>query len=211
MLNLIIEVVFSVLIVLWVLQVNQFLIKNKNIREFIINHSIVHPNSITVFRVLLGFIAMWLYYYWFELTWVLLYVFSVILDATDWVIARGCSLSWELWKSLDPLADKVVYFVALLYFWFIWKLSLVLIFIFVWIDVLWQFSRILLKKFNADTKANIFWKVKTTIVFTLIFYLMVVENKNLFEVDVFYNNVFLILWIVFAILSVVFKLVGVKK
>ncbi len=203
--NLIIEVILSSIIVYWTIYLSNFFVRNKKSRKFIVNHKIFHPNQISIFRVFLSFIAMFLFYYGMETLAVLLFVFSAILDATDWIIARWCNLQSELWKSLDPLADKIVYCVALLYFAFMSKINLYLVFVFIIIDILWQFSRILLDKLKMEKKANIYWKVKTSFVFILVFFLMVFESKWLFEIDVFYNNLLMIVWIAFAVLSIVFK------
>lgn len=205
--TLIIEIIFSGLIVLITLYLSNYFVKNEKSKTFIIKHNFIHPNQISIFRVFLWIFALWLFHFWFETFWILLFVFASILDATDWIIARWCNLTSELWKSLDPLADKIVYIIPLFYFSIIWKISLFLVIIFVIIDILWQFSRILLDKLKLEKKANIYWKVKTIFVFTIILYLMIIENKWLFNIDLFYNNLLLIIAIIFAILSIVFKFV----
>jgi len=209
--NLIIEIISSFFVVIFTLWSTHFLLKKEKYRKVIKNNKIFHPNYISYFRVPLWFIAIVLFHYEFHLISIILFTFAAITDAIDWMIARACNLTTELWKSLDPLADKLVYFAPLIYFWIIWKINLYLVITFVIIDTLGQFSRILLKKLKLETSANSYWKFKTTFVFILIYYLMILENKNLFEIDIIYNNILMIFWLIFAILSIVFKFIPNNK
>lgn len=209
--NLIIEIILSFVIVFWTLYLSNYFVKNKTSRQFIINNKIIHPNQISIFRVILSIIALLIFNYYSAEIGILLFVFASILDATDWIIARWCNLTTELWKSLDPLADKIVYFIPLLYFWFLWKINLFLVFIFIFIDILWQFSRLILDKLNIEKKANIYGKIKTTFIFIIIFYLMIIDSKNLFVIDILYSNFFIIIGIILSVLSIVFKFIKLKK
>ena len=114
--NLIIEIIFSLLIIVDVLYFSHYFVKNKKTKQIIKNNKIFHPNSISYFRIPLGFISMILLCYGFETSAVLLFVFAAITDASDGIIARGCDLVTKKGKWLDPLSDKLVYFAPLLYF-----------------------------------------------------------------------------------------------
>lgn len=204
---LLLEIFLSLFIIFFVYFWTKFLLRYEKVKTFIISHRFLHPNSISYFRIPLWVLSIIFFYYDYEILWVCLFSFAVITDAIDWMIARSCNLTSELWKSLDPLADKLVYFAPLIYFWFIWKINFYLVILFVLIDTLWQFSRIILKKLKLETKANNYWKFKTVFVFVLIFYLMIIENKNLFISDIFYNNLLMSFAIFFALLSIIFKFI----
>lgn len=209
--NLITEIIFSLLIIVDVLYFSHYFVKNKKTKKIIKNNKIFHPNSISYLRMPLGIFSMILLYYGFETSAILLFVFAAITDASDGIIARGCDLATKKGKWLDPLSDKLVYFAPLLYFWIIWKINLILVVIFVFIDVLGQFSRILLKKVKKEWSANIYGKIKTTFVFILIFYLIIFENKHIINISDTYNDICMWIAIMFWILSLVFKFIPNKK
>jgi len=204
---LIVEMILSILIVFFTIFITKELLKNKNVKEVIVKNKIFHPNSISIYRIPMWLLSIILFYYDYEILSIVLFTFAAISDAVDWMIARECNLTSELWKSLDPLADKLVYFAPIIYFWIIWKLNIILVIVLILIDTLWQFSRIILKKLKLDSKANNYWKFKTTFIFILIFYLMVLENKGYINIEPIFNNILLIFSIIFAILSIVFKFV----
>lgn len=179
------------------------LVKHPRTRQYIIDHWWLHPNAISAFRVPAALFALVLYHFWYTMTWTVLYVIVAVLDATDGIFARGCNLVSERGKSLDPLADKVTYFMPLLYFWYLGDMSVLLVWVFIIIDTLGQFSRVILKKFNLQTQANIYGKLKTTLVFVFIFTLMLVHPN----VNVELNNWIMWVIILFAILSIVFKVI----
>lgn len=208
---LIIEIISSILIVIIVLYTTKFVVKNKKSRKYIQDHTFLHPNSISYFRIPLWLLSIILYHYWFEFSSIMIFVFASITDASDWIIARWCNLITHKGKSLDPLADKLVYFSPLLYFWYIWKIHIALVIIFIVIDIFWQFSRLLLNKFKNQTWANLYWKIKTIFIFILIFYLMIFENKNIIDIKTFYINIFMLIWIIFALLSIIFKFIHKKQ
>ncbi len=140
-------------------------------REWIRRFRPLHPNSISVIRMPMGLIAVWLAtmgwwtaaIYWFS--------FWMITDLTDGTIARKCDLVTESGKWLDPLSDKCMYFPALIFFSMpgvlrtplpvAWIIALLVI------DVIGQASRLFIQK----KAANSFGKGKTaliTILLTLI-------------------------------------------
>lgn len=206
-----VELIISLLIVLITIFWTKKILKNNKARKIIVKNKFLHPNSISYFRIPLWLIAILLFHYWYEIIWVSLFTFASITDAVDWMVARACKLTTELWKSLDPLADKLVYFSPLLYFWIIWKINLYLVISFIVIDIAWQFSRIILKKLKLETKANHYWKFKTTFIFILIFYLMIFENKEFINLNLVINDILILFWIIFAILSILFKFIPNKK
>lgn len=205
MIILIIEILFSLLIVFLTLFITKILLKKEKIKLYIINHKFLHPNYISYYRIPFWVISVFLFNYYYETVAILFFTFFAITDAVDWMIARECKLFTEWGKSIDPLADKLFYFAPIIYFWLIWKLNIYLVLVFIFIDILWQFSRILLKKLNLELKANNYWKIKTTFVFIIIYYLMIIENKNFINIDNLLNNFLLFIAIIFALLSIIFK------
>lgn len=205
--TLIIELIISVFISVSIFFWSKYLVTIASVRSFIVRNKVFHPNSISYFRIPLWFFAILLFHYEYEILAILLFTFAAITDAVDGIIARSCNLCTDLGKSLDPLSDKLVYFAPILYFWFIWKISLILVLSFVILDTLWQFSRVLLKKMNLETKANNYGKFKTTFVFILIFYLMIFENKDFINSEIFYNNILMWFALFFAFLSILFKFI----
>jgi phosphatidylglycerophosphate synthase len=98
------------------------------------------------------------------------------------------------------MADKIVYFLPLLYFWFVWKINMILLILFIIIDSIGQISRIFLKKMQKETKANIFGKVKTIFVFTFLFYFFLVER--FFVMPSIISSLFLVLFSVLSLFSI---------
>ncbi len=207
--KLIVEIIFYILIVFWTLEATKYVVNNK--KEFVRKCKLLHPNSISILRIPISVLWIYLFAIWHDFFWIALFVFASITDASDWIIARKCWLATELGKSLDPLSDKIVYFVPLIYFAFLWKISFYLVATFLIIDTFWQFSRIILKKLQLETKANSYWKFKTAFVFILIFYLMTFEKTFPNFFPDFLNNILMILVIIFAILSIIFKFIPWKK
>ena len=128
MTTIIIELIISTIIVFFTLYLTHYLVRTH--KNLIIKNEISHPNSISIIRMPLSFIAIYLFHLWYEILWVSIFVFASITDASDWIIARWCRLVTKYWKSLDPLSDKVVYLFPLAYFTYLWKISVILFFIF---------------------------------------------------------------------------------
>ncbi len=197
----------SVMIAVSVYYISIALVKNPKTNTYIKNHAWLHPNSISFIRLPLACIAISLYHFWYRDAGIWLYVFTAILDATDGIFARWVWLVSTFGKSLDPFIDKLTYFIPLIYFALQGNISPVLVFIFIIIDTAGQFSRVILKKYNIPTQANIFGKLKTTFVFLFIFYLMLaLPNESLEK-----NNIAIIIAILFALFSIVFKAIPLKK
>gem|GEM_PF-1298186 len=77
--------------------------------------------------------------------------------------------------------------------------------IFIFIDSVGQFSRIFLKKMQKETKANSFGKVKTTLVFIFLFYFFLLER--FFIIPSIISSIFLILFSLLAVFSLVRKVI----
>ncbi|MCK5686708.1 CDP-alcohol phosphatidyltransferase family protein [bacterium] len=129
-------------------------------REWIKKTWWMHPNSLCIMRIPNGFITILLWYkvnptfasLWFSL--------FMITDLTDGTIARKCDLGTPKGEWLDPLSDKFMYLPVLAMFAWQGYLSVTLVVIFSIIDIIGQFSRLIVKK----KAANSFGKAKTTMV-----------------------------------------------
>lgn len=205
MIQSILEIIFLALWSYLSIFLVQAITKNEKGKKYIQSHHIFHPNTISFIRVPVAICAFILYFYGYYYSAIILYTFAVVSDAIDGIIARNCKLETPLWKSLDPLSDKLVYFIPILYFAFLWKFSLIWAIIFIVIDTFWQFSRILLDKLQMETKANIWGKVKTTFVFLFVFYLMILEWK--FWGSIMTHNFWIWISIILALFSIIFKFV----
>jgi len=202
------KIFISIVVSIITIYITNYLVKSEKIKLIIKKNIYFQANAISYYRMPLSLFSVLIFVFFNELIWLAIYVFSVVTDYSDWVIARSCNLESEKWKSLDPFSDKVTYFIPLFYFAFIWKIALFLVIIFFIIDFLWQFSRILLKKLKKETKANYFWKIKTSFVFILIFLLMIKDDNFIVYLNF---NLLLIFSIIFAILSIVFKFYDFKN
>lgn len=147
------------------------MVSNEGGRKWIRSHSFMHPNAISIIRIPMGLICMFVWRYaqahdnilLMEIT-LLWFAFWMITDITDGTIARGCELVTESGKWLDPLSDKCMYFPIVFMFsqwgdipkgWMIALLT---------IDALGQSSRL----FSKKKAANYFGKAKTALITTLL-------------------------------------------
>jgi len=190
-----------------IIYITKRILEIEKIKEKIIKNKFLQPNFISIFRVFICLLWLIIYIYIDILFWMMLFALWRILDFVDWEIARKCNLQTELWKTLDPLTDKISYFLPIIYFAFIWYFNIILVIILFLIDFWWQFSRNILKKLNKETKANNFWKIKTSLIFIFIFTIFIFQNK----INNFYYDIFLYLIIFFALLSIIFKFFSYKN
>ncbi len=120
----------------------------------------MHPNALCVMRIPNGFFTILLWYkvnptfasLWFSL--------FMLTDLTDGTIARKCDLGTPKGEWLDPLSDKFMYLPVLAMFAWQGVLPVSLVVLFSIIDIVGQFSRLIVKK----KAANSFGKAKTTMV-----------------------------------------------
>jgi CDP-diacylglycerol--serine O-phosphatidyltransferase len=101
-------------------------VKKTASRQYIIRHSkILSPNIISITGAFLGVLSAWLY---FVLNapglGVFLFMISWALDGVDGIVARGCGLTSERGRELDPLMDKIRYFAILPFIWYDRELAL---------------------------------------------------------------------------------------
>jgi CDP-diacylglycerol--serine O-phosphatidyltransferase len=133
-------------------------------REWVRRTPLLHPNGISLLRMPMGLVSVWMAQMgWWEVA-TLFFAFWMISDITDGTIARNCDLETESGKWLDPLSDKFMYFPALLYCAVAANVRLPLpwcwVTAFLLLDALGQASRLVIRK----QAANYFGKAKTAFV-----------------------------------------------
>lgn len=144
------------------------LTKSAGGRRWLIRNRIFHPNSISLIRIPMGLVSVFVLWAGMPSAAILWFAFWMITDLTDGTIARNCNLTSETGKWLDPLSDKCMYFPVLLYFALgghlakqlplAWVIALLLI------DAVGQGSRL----FSAKKAANYFGKAKTALITVLL-------------------------------------------
>lgn len=139
-------------------------------RAFIRRHWLLHPNGISLLRMPMGVISVWLVSkgLWdYAIIW---FSFWMISDLTDGTIARNCDLETDVGKWLDPLSDKCMYLPVLFYLCLgdridaAVRLPLWGVILFTVIDTVGQFSRL----FSQKVAANSFGKAKTALITILL-------------------------------------------
>jgi len=133
-------------------------------REWIRRTPLLHPNGISLMRMPMGALCVWMAHQgWWEGA-TLFFAFWMISDLTDGTIARNCDLGTESGTWLDPLSDKFMYFPALAYCAFPGHVRFPLpwawVTAFLLIDAFGQASRL----FTRKKAANYFGKAKTAFV-----------------------------------------------
>ena len=143
-------------------------IRHERARAFIRSFWPLHPNSLSILRLPMGCLSIYLAYLGHWSMAVIWFSFWMITDLSDGTIARGCDLGTETGKWLDPLSDKFMYFPALLFFCMSSKvvpsLDPVPVLTFIAVDIVGQASRLFVKK----KAANQFGKAKTALTTVLI-------------------------------------------
>ncbi len=132
--------------------------------KWVRDHWWLHPNSISRARYPMGVISALILYLGYPRLSIWFFSFWMITDLTDGAIARRCDLSSEKGASIDPLSDKLMYIPALAYLSYLGYLDWVLVMIFVIIDVIGQYTRMLID----NKSANLFGKAKTFLVVMLL-------------------------------------------
>lgn len=147
-----------------------YMLKNENCRNFVRQHTFLHPNSICYIRTVLAWIGYGMYFFVGWQSWgIIVFTFAAILDGVDGLVARKCDLITAKGESLDPLCDKLTYLPPLIGFTYENILTTWVVWLFVAIEFFGQFfARRLLEQFNLSVSANNFGKIKTIICFVLV-------------------------------------------
>lgn len=93
-------------------------------RTITVSNSLTWPNAITIGRLFLGLVGIYVAWQseWFISGLCVYFVFGMLPDALDGYIARKYGQKSRLGELLDPFADKVLFYVAIfaLFSHFVW-------------------------------------------------------------------------------------------
>ena len=148
-------------------------------RDFLGKSWYFHPNSICIWRVIIGVLSTVLYFEFEQHTWaILLFTLSAFMDGIDGLIARSCDLATPFGEELDPLCDKLTYLPPFVFFAHYGLLSIPSVYVLLTAEICGQFLvRYLIKRFTTfSVAANNFGKVKAILCFFLIIYLALLDD-----------------------------------
>ncbi len=176
-------------------------------RDFIGGYWVFHPNTICLWRVIIG-VSGTLFYFLAgqHALGIFLFTVSAVLDGVDGLVARQCSLTTSLGEEIDPLCDKLTYLPPILFFAYQGYFSVFAAWLLVGIETCGQFLvRYIIKRFTLfSVAANNFGKIKAVMCFSLIIYCALLENA--LPIPNFSRQM-LNLCIILSVSSSVFKLI----
>lgn len=154
-------------------------LKNPKGRDFVGRSWYLHPNSICIWRVIIGLSSTVLYFVFEQHTWaILFFTLSAFMDGIDGLIARSCDLASPFGEEIDPLCDKLTYLPPFVFFAYHGLLSIPAVYALLIIEICGQFLfRYIIKRFTTfSVAANNFGKVKAVLCFFLIIYLALLDD-----------------------------------
>lgn len=126
------------------------------------------PNLLTIVRfILVPFMTYFLIQENFMVA-ILLYVIASITDVVDGFVARKFNLVTKLGKFLDPLADKLLQFSALVGLWIVKLIPLWIVIIFFLKEIFMGLGAIKLLQKNIVVQSKWFGKLSTVFFFLAI-------------------------------------------
>jgi CDP-diacylglycerol--serine O-phosphatidyltransferase len=168
---------------------------------------LLHPNAISLMRIPMGLVSVWLAHRGNWSDAILWFAFWMITDLSDGTIARNCDLITETGKWLDPLSDKCMYFPPMIYFSLganihtpinPWLLGAFLL-----IDTLGQASRLISQK----KAANSFGKAKTALATILLSAIALNQISPFWLITPQFVNALTLACVILAFLSCYCKLI----
>ncbi|MBQ0083339.1 MAG: CDP-alcohol phosphatidyltransferase family protein [Clostridiales bacterium] len=135
------------------------------------------PNLLSLIRLLLVPLILWLYFKQ-KFYWALgVIVFSGLTDVVDGRIARKFNMISDFGKFLDPLADKVTQAAMIFCVCSRYRLVLLLIVIFIIKEsMMFIFGYVRLKVTDTVTSANWYGKVNTVAMYIILALLIIFPN-----------------------------------
>lgn len=132
------------------------------------------PNLLSVFRLLLIPVIVWLYC--FEQKYaaaVGVIILSGITDVADGIIARKCNMVSDFGKILDPIADKLTQAAVIICLIFKHQLMLVIIVLFAVKEIcMGLMGAVIIKKTDIVNSAKWYGKVNTVILYLVMMILI---------------------------------------
>ena len=201
------SILVSILIALLIYLFFELILKKEDARPFFRHHWWLHPNSICLWRVILGVSGTLLYFLCgLYFLGILLFSISAVLDGVDGLVARSCDLATPSGEEIDPLCDKITYLPPMIFFAYEGQLDIIVIWALVGIEFFGQFIiRPLIKRYTSfSVGANNFGKIKAVLCFSLIIYCAVLSDP--LSLPDFTSQV-LNLCVILSIASIIFKLI----
>lgn len=203
----IIYISISVVISLFMYMAFVLALRTEKGRDFLGDHWAFHPNTICLWRVIIGVAGTLLYFLAEQhALGILLFSVSAVLDGVDGLIARQCRLTTSLGEEIDPLCDKLTYLPPILFFAYQGYLSVAAAWVLVGIEACGQFLvRYMIKRFTLfSVAANNFGKIKAVLCFSLIIYCALLDDA--LPIPNFSRQM-LNLCIILSVSSIVFKII----
>ncbi|WP_440896776.1 CDP-alcohol phosphatidyltransferase family protein [Amphibacillus sp. Q70] len=175
--------------------------KYENIQEEMVSNKILTlPNVISIFRIALIPLFVWLYlsiqaYFW---TAVIL-IFSGITDAVDGYIARRFNAISNLGKVLDPIADKLTQIVALICLLTQFPNMLIPLILMIFKELFVSITGMLVIQ-NTGEVTGAKWHGKMT---TVLFYVTIVTHVIWYDIPSAISHIFTSALIIMLITSLV--------
>lgn len=143
------------------------------------------PNMLSIFRILLLPLIVWLYCAEKNYKTAILVLFiSGITDVTDGFIARKFNMVSDFGKILDPIADKLTQGVLLICLALKYKIIHALVGLFVLKEILMSvIGYLLIKRKDSVNSAKWYGKLNTVIIYSVIVLLIMFPNIPAFAVN----------------------------
>ena len=154
------------------------------------------PNVLTVFRILLTPVFVYLLFTNFLFSnfyALLIFVLASVTDAYDGYYARKYDVESEIGNFLDPLADKILVSSAFISFYILGLIDMWMVVLILFRDIFITILRIIMKRNGYALKTSRIAKSKTAVQLTLIISILIFLSFNELNVD---NSSFAIAFII---------------
>lgn len=170
------------------------------------------PNFLTIIRFLLvPVMATFLLKEQFTIA-IIIYVLASITDVLDGYIARKYNLITKLGKILDPMADKLLQFSALLGLWIVGAIPFWITLIFFLKEIFMGIGALkLLRKKDVVVPSKWFGKMSTIFFFVAIVFSMLSENLLILKPYVLPMFILALVSLLFAFIMYLLNFLKVNK
>ena len=144
------------------------------------------PNMLTVFRILLTPVFVYLLFTNFLFSnfyALLIFVLASVTDAYDGYYARKYDVESEIGNFLDPLADKILVSSAFISFYILGLIDMWMVVLILFRDIFITILRIIMKRNGYALKTSRIAKSKTAVQLTLIISILIFLSFNGLNVD----------------------------
>ncbi len=170
----------------------------------------VLPNQLTVMRIILTPIFLWLFLSSdvnMNIAGVVVFLIAALTDWYDGWLARKYNYITDWGKFLDPLADKILTSTAFIGFVIIGKLELWMVLIIIFRDFSVTGIRIYAEIKKVGFNTSFVAKVKTFVQMVFLYFLLLlylleklnIDNQTIRDVLFFFNHSSAIYWTMYAI------------